>query len=94
MTNVDRLADLRERAYELLRDRYAAARDLSSISPRTYELINRVRPPEMRYDKPERLGQEFWAMAGAVATFAVELGLITPEQAADFIRTYSASEKP
>jgi hypothetical protein len=45
----------------------------------------------MKYRDVRELIQEHSARAGAVATFAVVLKLITPEQAAEAIRQFHAS---
>jgi hypothetical protein len=54
------------------------------------EAVNRVRPPELQYRSQEDLVREWVAVAGAVSTFAVQMGLITPDDDADLRRRRSS----
>lgn len=50
--------------------------------------INRVRPAEYRYCTKAEVVREFVASAGACSTFAVNLGLLTPEEDGQFRREF------
>jgi uncharacterized protein YlaN (UPF0358 family) len=81
-------ARLREAALDLVREEYENAARLNTVS---LEKINRVRPPWKPYASIDQLVDEWLAMAGAVSTFAVRLGLISPEEAGQIIRDFFAA---
>jgi hypothetical protein len=70
--------ELQLRALALLRDYYQTAFLLSRVDLNEF---NHARPPSRRYQSIADLVKEGLAAAGAVASFAVELGLVTPDQA-------------
>jgi hypothetical protein len=56
--------------------------------------INRARPVELRYGSRADLVRQFWDRANAVSTFAVQMELIAPSDAAEILRTYGALLPP
>jgi hypothetical protein len=80
-----RVENHRDRALKLVRDCYQAAVAMQTVD---LESINRVRPPELRYGTRAELVREFWNAAGAVATFAVQMQLISPSDAEEILRSY------
>jgi hypothetical protein len=76
---------LRRRALELVDQRYA---DAASVATTDLDSVNTVRPPPMRYRSRNELVLEFVDKATAVATFAVNLELITPQQAEAAIKRF------
>jgi hypothetical protein len=76
------LEALRYQALELVRERYE---DAAQMRDANLESINQVRPPSLRYPSMDHVVYQWLAMAGAVSTFAVNVGLITSEQARQVI---------
>jgi hypothetical protein len=76
---------LRRRALDLVAQQYAAA---ASVATTDLDSVNTVRPPAMRYRSQTQLVLEFVDKATAVATFAVNLELITPQQAEAAIKRF------
>jgi hypothetical protein len=76
---------LRRRALELVAQRYA---DAASVATTDLDSVNTVRPPPMRYHSQNELVLEFVDKATAVATFAVNLELITPQQAEAAVKRF------
>jgi hypothetical protein len=74
---IESRAQLRQRALELVREHYEIAGRMRNVS---LGRLNRSRPPSLRYHRREEVEREWLAMAGAVSTFAVNLGLITPDE--------------
>jgi hypothetical protein len=70
----------RTKALALIADAWAVAQAMESTP---IEVVNRSRPPELRYRTQEDLAREWVAVAGAVSTFAVQMGLIAPEDDAE-----------
>jgi len=68
--------DLRDRAKDLIRTAYANAASMADVK---LSVINSVRPESLRYSSNSELVREFVSTAGAVATFAVNLGVVTPD---------------
>ena len=84
---------LYEKALQLVRKEYQTAADMRAFALRVgVDHINRVRPPSIRYGSVEEVFREFMHGAGAVADFAVELGLISPEEAGQVIRDLYAAQ--
>jgi len=81
--------NLRARALELIAGAWDVARDMEGTP---LDAINRVRPPDLRYGRQEDLVREWVAVAGAISTFAVQMGLITPADDADLRRGRSDRE--
>jgi hypothetical protein len=79
---------VRRRAIELIRASYEAAARVRALN---LTRLNRARPPSMRYATKNHLIREYLSAAGAVSTFAVNLGLITPEEAAQLIRDFQSA---
>lgn len=75
-----------DRALRLVRDGYQMAIDMQTVD---LDRINRARPPELRYATRADLLRDFWHAAGAVATFAVQVKLISPSDAQEILRSYS-----
>jgi hypothetical protein len=69
---------LRERALREVREQYDVAGIMSEAD---LERINAPRPPTLRYGAQHEIVREFWYAAGAVATFAVRMGLLSREDA-------------
>lgn len=78
----------RDRALALVRDAYKQA-----IALRTADLerINGPRPLALKYQSRDELFRDFWHAAGAMATFAVNMGLITRDDAENLLREYGNS---
>ncbi len=81
------MAKLRRRALDLVRQRYEVAASIRQVS---LDRINRVRPPELHYRSIDEAVREFMGEANAVSTFAVEVGLITSEEARQVILEFYA----
>jgi hypothetical protein len=77
----------RDRAIKLIRDGFDVATAMRKVD---LESINLPRPPQLRYKSHEELFREFWHAAGAVSTFAVVMGLITPSDEEEIIRDYTS----
>ncbi len=77
-----------DRALALVRDAFQQA-----IAVRSVDLdgVNGPRPAELRYHSQLELFRDYWHAAGAVATFAVNMALITPADAQEILRGYSQS---
>jgi undecaprenyl pyrophosphate synthase len=84
----DELTTVRQRALDLVRDRYD---QVASIARVDLKAVNRPRPVSMQYGSRREIVREFLAVAGEVATFAVTLGLITPDQARQAILDFAAA---
>jgi predicted Fe-S protein YdhL (DUF1289 family) len=72
-------------AAERVRDAYE---DIVRLGRLRLEQVNRRRHPAERYCSTEEFVRELWARAGAISTFAVNVGLITPEQALQIIADF------
>ena len=72
------LNELRRRAMELVGDHYEQT---AAVARLNLDELNRTRPPSMQYRARDEVLREWLSAAGAVATFAVNLDLITPDQA-------------
>lgn len=83
------LKDARRGAMELVREAYYAAANMVGSD---LEAINRSRPPGMRYRSERRLIHEFLLMAGAVSTFAVQVGLIEQDALTAFLKEFWAEQ--
>jgi hypothetical protein len=81
----------RAEALQLVRGAYEAVALFHGTTPELLERINRPRPSWMRYGSTLELVREYLHCAGAVSTFAVNVGLITPEEAAQVIRDFTAT---
>jgi len=77
----------RIRALELIEDAYESAGQMSRLNLKS---INRGRDPSSRYHSVNELVREQTAIAGALATFAVNLRLITPQDALQKLLEFSA----
>ncbi len=82
------LAQLKRRALYLVQNRYEAAARLQNL---TLEQLNRDRGAGERHASVAELIRWELARAEAVATFAVTLGLITPDQARQAIADNDAA---
>ncbi len=82
------LKTVRRRALERVRAQYEYAAGMSELS---LQSVNRVRPPSMQYRSINELVREWLAAAGAVCTFAVNIGVITPQEALQIIRDFQAA---
>ena len=74
-----------EKALAFVRDSFRQAIAMRTID---LELINASRPLALKYHSREEAFRDFWHAAGAVSTFAVKMGLITPADAASVLREY------
>ena len=72
-------------AVERVREAYE---DIVRLGGLRLEQVNRLRHPAERYCSMQEYVRELWARAGAVSTFAVNVGLITPDQALQIIRDF------
>lgn len=79
--------DVRRQALELIGQAYESAAQMQHVN---ISSISRARPPSMRYRSRREIVREFLATAGAISTFAVNVGLISPSEAARTIRDFSA----
>jgi hypothetical protein len=79
---------IRNKALELVREAYE---DIARMVDAPLEKINAVKPPSMQYGSINELIREYFSRAGAVATFAVNVELITPEQARRVIVEFQAA---
>ena len=82
------LKDLQRKAPELVNEHYSIAAGVAALD---LEALNSVRPPSVHYHSHAEVLREFLSRAGAVATFALNLGLITASQAAEAIRIFQAA---
>lgn len=76
------LEALPKAALARVREEYETIADMSGLS---MDQINRWREPTDQYDSMDEFLRIWWARAGAVADFAVGLGLITPDQAREIL---------
>jgi hypothetical protein len=81
----------RDRAIRLVRHGYQVAVGMQTVD---LDSINRARPADLRYGTRAELVREFWNAAGAVATFAVQMQLISPSDAEEILRSYSTLLPP
>lgn len=79
--------DVHRQAHELIRKAYEDAAQMQHVS---ITRINRARPPSLRYRSRREIVREFLTAAGAISTFAVNVGLIPPSEAAQILRDFSA----
>ena len=81
--------DLRQQAMDLVREAYYDAANLAGtdLAP-----LNRTRPPGMRFASEDQAIREYLQMAGATSTFAVRLGLVSPEELLAFLREFHAEQ--
>jgi hypothetical protein len=91
--NEDPIEVLRRLALDKVREQYE---HVAAVRQVELDSVNRVRPPSLRYKSVDELLREWSSAANAVSRFAVDLGLITPEQAGQIIREFYAknSETP
>jgi hypothetical protein len=82
-------ARLRQKALELVQEAYENVVTMSATDTVDLARLNQGRPPSHRYASREALLDEWEAMAGAVSTFAVSLGVLSPDEAAQVIRDFS-----
>jgi len=68
-----------------------AFRDAVEIPRASLEAINARLPEALRYREERDLWRERWAAAEAVGRFAVELGVVSPEQLAATEREFESS---
>jgi hypothetical protein len=80
------LDDLRRRALYLVEESYKHA---GAVARLDLDTINSVRPAPMCYQSRAELAREWLARAGALADFATNLGLITPDQALSMVLAFS-----
>jgi hypothetical protein len=52
--------------------------------------INAARPPDLRYSSQAELVREFWHAANAISTFAVQLELISPQDARELLAYFGS----
>ena len=83
--------ELKARALALVRPEYEYA---TAAAQADLERINRVRPESLRYGSVQELVRESFHAAGAVSTFAVNVGLLSPDDAAALIREFGGSTSP
>jgi ribonuclease HI len=81
--------DLRQAAWDLVREGYYAAANMAGSD---LGALNSTRPPGMRYASETQLIREFLQMAGAVSTFAVRLGLVSPTELTEFLQEFHADQ--
>jgi hypothetical protein len=79
------LIDLKRKALDLVREEYAL---IAAKSRADLERINRVRPSSRRYNSRDHLLNEAFAVAGAVSSFAVNLGVLSPDEARQIIHEF------
>jgi len=84
----DELTAVRQRALDLVRNGYD---QVASVARVDLKAINRPRPASLQYGSRDEIVREFLAAPGAVATFAVNLGLITADQARQAILDFGAA---
>ena len=72
------IGELRRRALEYVLERYEIVAAVAEVD---LEAVNSVRPESIRYRNRNDIVREFLSMAGAAASFAHHLGLITTEEA-------------
>jgi ClpX C4-type zinc finger len=72
-------------AVERVREAYE---DIVRLGELRLEQVNRLRHPAERYCSMPEYVRELWARAGSVSTFAVNVGLIIPDQALQIIRDF------
>ena len=84
----DPLEALGQRALELVREQYEHIAEMQGVD---LARINRRYPRAMQYRSMRQLLREWQSNAGAVSTFAVNLGLITPEEAQRVILDFYAA---
>ena len=72
-------------AVERVREQYE---DIVHLGKLRLEQINRVRHPAEYYCSIQEYVRELWARAGAVSTFAVNVGLVSPDQALQIIQDF------
>jgi len=77
------IEEMKRRALELVREAYSTAAEMRNVP---LDVINRKQPPNLRYRSSLELVREEFAAANALATFAVQLGLLTSDQAAELLR--------
>jgi hypothetical protein len=76
---------MRRRALDLVREGFEVAAGMRHVR---LDRLNSGQPPASQYRTQEELERDFLHAAVAVSTFAVNMGLITPEQAAQVIRDF------
>ncbi|MEA2682697.1 MAG: ribonuclease / adenosylcobalamin/alpha-ribazole phosphatase [Chloroflexota bacterium] len=81
--------DARRAAMDLVREAYYNAAHMATGD---LKALNRRRPPGMRYESHRQLVHEFLLMAGAISTFAVQVGLVQPDELKAFLREFWAEQ--
>ena len=76
----------RDRALIFVRHSYEVAVAMQTVD---LDSINQARPVELRYGSRADLVPDLWHAANAVSTFAVQMELISPSDAAEILRSYS-----
>ena len=79
-------AEMRERALEYLRKAYDQVGRMMTVKMSS---LNKARPPSLQYRTRRDLLREFSSSAGAVSRFAVAMGIITNEDAAQILVEFS-----
>lgn len=69
-----------EKATNLIKEAWEAVAQMYAVD---LDKVNRVRPDDLRYSSRGELIREYVSRANAVATFAVNVGLITPAEATE-----------
>ena len=81
-------SNLSQRAFDLVSEAYEQEAAILNVD---LDRINRMRPPSLRYDSIKDAYRQFVSDAGAVSTFAVNLGLLTSKQAKQIILEFQAA---
>lgn len=76
---------IRRQASELVVQAHEHAAGMRDVS---LDVVNRVRPPAMRYSSHADVVREFLTAATAVASFAVRMNLISSEDMATIMRDF------
>jgi len=78
-------SELRERALALIRAEYDS---VASFAKLPLETVNRGAPADLPYRSTDEVVDEWTSRATAMATFAVNLGVITREDAQELIVSF------
>ncbi len=84
----DPFEDLRRQARERVREQYELAAGWRRVN---LTALNRGGSPSTAYGSIEEVEREWLAAAGQVASFAVALGLITPDEARQILVDFCAN---
>ena len=80
--------NVRRKALDLIAEQYEQA---AGVHRTGFERLNRVRPTSLRYTSQFELDREYLSMAAAVVTFAVNMGLVSPDDVLQIMKQYFAA---